>query len=134
MAGLYSVAKVGFFLLLTGFQLAFFGIPAIQSYLDGQVTVVETTDRASPILAPAITLCPVANYTRGWKNTTQSNWFGNYEEMCPDAEAHQEFVSCVEENTFGLGELIPYVPPYGLGATYGVYTALWCSSVLMGGS
>ena len=103
MAGLYSVAKVGFFLLLTGFQLAFFGIPAIQSYLDGQVTVVETTDRASPILAPAITLCPVADHTRGWKNTTQNNWFGNYEEMCPDAEAPQDFVSCVEGNTFGLG-------------------------------
>ena len=66
MATSYFIAKAGFFTLLTVLHLALFGIPAIRSYIAGQVTVVETTDHGSPVLAPAITLCPPANHTRGW--------------------------------------------------------------------
>ena len=39
----------------------------------------------------------------------------------PGAGITLEFLSGVEENTFGIDELIQYVPPYGYGATYGVY-------------
>ena len=124
MATLFFIAKVGLFLLLAIFHTLFFGIPSVQQFLEEQVTVVETSEPAGPMQAPAITLCPVANHTRGWKNTSKTNWFENYEEMCSGAQAPHEFVSCIEEKTFSLGDLIPYVPPYGLGATHGVFNGV----------
>ena len=118
-SSLLAVGRLGFLLLLTSLHLWLFALPAVQQFLAGDVTTVETRGASGPIPAPAITLCPMANHQSAWKNATGLNWVHNFAEHCNSSTTAAQFVSCVERGSLGLEDIIPYVPPHGLGASHG---------------
>ena len=120
---LVSSGRNGFLLVLTILQLIFFGLPALKVFQDSGVSVEERMETGTSLPAPAVTLCPFEVNFSGWRNRSgsrQPHYLTSWDVHCHEAESTQDFVTCVEQKTFTLGETLSngssHTPPLKVGA------------------
>ena len=104
MAGLEHLGQGCFLLGLLVTHFILFGLPSIETYLEGAVTVEESEEKAEALLAPAVTLCPYENNFIGWKNFSQ--FLPVYQPLCGHTSAGG-ILRCIEERTFNWTETLP---------------------------
>ena len=97
------------FLLLWLF-LYFFGVPAVQKFLDKKVLVVKSRRDTKGTPAPAVTIVMRNDETQsGWKEKGQLGSAGFVQPLCSDANTTKSFASCIQKNTYNKSELIKSV-------------------------
>ena len=110
MALLLVVARIAFVGLLLSFFFTFFGIPALQRYLENGVLLKVSTmsNPSGGLLPPTITICPFTPnraYEGGWKN-----YSGEYTNVlraeCDKLDDHQDVLNCVENKTYNFTETV----------------------------
>ena len=105
MSSLFYLGRAAFLLVLILGHFLLFGLPSIQEYLEGAVTVEEVTEEAEALPPPAVTLCAYENNFIGWKNST--TFSPVYQTMCASATSGQDVEQCIEEKTYNWTETIP---------------------------
>ena len=109
MKKLVVIARPIFLLSLTLLQLYFFGMPALQKYLESGVAEEKVVEKTRSLRPPAVTLCPFKYNYRGWRIATETDRAGTdpiYQTYCKAANTTQEFEECVENETFSLDEAV----------------------------
>ena len=96
-------------LLLFLLFLAFFGVPAIEKYLERKTIVIFSEEQTNGIEAPAITFVP-SNYSIfGWKSVEEStedpNTSFDMVDHCRRLNA-TEMESCISHDTFQLDDFL----------------------------
>ena len=90
-------------LVLSGLFVHFFGLPSLEKFLSGGIYIntkqVELTKKETP----AITICPRNQNASnsGWKKEKKY-----VEDACMGMATAEEIYRCIEENAFGLTELL----------------------------
>ena len=90
-----------------GLFLHFFGYPAVKKYQEKKVLVVTSRRETEGTPAPAVTIVAIRRKTRtGWK---KDGWARFVETFCKDANTAKTIVSCIEQETYNLSEILKSV-------------------------
>ena len=107
MAGLLSVARVVFVGILTFLFIKFFGIPALQRYLEGGVLLKVSTvsNPSGGLLPPTITICPGERYEVGWKNSS-GELVNLIRAECENFDDNKAILNCVGNKTYNFTDTV----------------------------
>ena len=102
-----NIARLIIQIVLFGFFLYLFGLPAWRRYQDKKVLVVTSMRDTGGLEAPAVTVVVERNETStGWKaDILRTSSF--VERYCKDYIAKEQTISdCIEEKTYNLSEIL----------------------------
>ena len=113
MALLLVVVKVAFVGLLLFLFFTFFGVPALQRYLEEGVLlkVSSLSHPSGGLLPPTITLCPTTpnkTYEAGWKNAS-GEYLHVLQAECEKLNNHDDVLNCVNDKTYTFDEAVKNV-------------------------
>ena len=113
MALLLVVVKVAFVGLLLFLFFTFFGVPALQRYLEEGVLlkVSSLSHPSGGLLPPTITLCPTTpnkTYEAGWKNAS-GEYLHVLQAECEKLNDQNDVLNCVNDKTYTFDEAVENV-------------------------
>ena len=92
--------------------MKWFGIPSVQKFLKKDLQIVETTELATMRDIPAVTVCPQAFNSAGWKEGYLYPQTSVLKHICGSNITFENLISCIENRTYILMILIFMVLSY----------------------
>ena len=99
-----KILKLIFLLCLICVCCFGFNFPSLKQFLDGEVIIHESVEKPNALRPPAITICP-----KKWKTESAPRIdTAHYENHCANASTTEDYMGCVNNNTYGFEDMIQY--------------------------